>query len=169
MKDKPKAPPVDLSRLIGAVQIESVRVVEAHLRTAVRSPLEAGPIEGKIGRRAKVKRMPENGAFVVRVDFAFGAHPAGDSSSSNGQAVIAVDVSFELAYVIPADLKVTKAELNEFATLNGIFNAWPYFREFVHAALARMGLPPITIPVYRLKPSVKTDAKTTSKKDTSVN
>jgi hypothetical protein len=87
-----------------------------------------------------------------------------------------VNVSFELTYSIPESMHVTDEELSAFARVNGVFNAWPYFREFVHASVARMGLPSVIVPIYRLsgqrpaakraiaaRPSVKVE-KASSKK-----
>lgn len=37
-----------------------------------------------------------------------------------------------------------------FANINAVFNAWPFFRELVHSMLGRMGLQPISLPVYRI-------------------
>lgn len=44
------------------------------------------------------------------------------------------------------------AFFSAFANINAVFNAWPFFREFVHSTLGRMGLQPISLPVYRIAP-----------------
>ena len=41
------------------------------------------------------------------------------------------------------------AFLKAFAEVNGVYNAWPYFRELLQSTAARMGLPPVVVPVYR--------------------
>jgi hypothetical protein len=68
-------------------------------------------------------------------------------------------VSFDATYRIPATVSAPEDVLNEFAEINGIFNAWPDFREFVHAALARMGLPTFILPVYRLTAPKRSESK----------
>ena len=52
-------------------------------------------------------------------------------------------------------------ELNEFGQVNAVFNAWPYWRELVQSSLARMSMPILTVPVYRVLPSdpVKDDGE----------
>lgn len=45
-----------------------------------------------------------------------------------------------------------------FANINAVFNAWPFFRELVHSTLGRMGLQPISLPVYRIAPPASTNA-----------
>lgn len=150
----------DISRLISVVQIENVRVVEASIRTSIRSVPEAGTIEAKIGRNAHVVQPPKDGLFIVRTEFAFGVHPADDAEAkSDATASVAINVSFELTYRIPENMSTSDEELTEFARVNGIFNAWPYWREFVHASLARMGLPPLILPVYRLSRASDDDVR----------
>jgi preprotein translocase subunit SecB len=41
-----------------------------------------------------------------------------------------------------------------FAELNGTYNAWPYWREFVQNITNRMQLPTLTIPVFRIQSSI---------------
>jgi preprotein translocase subunit SecB len=31
--------------------------------------------------------------------------------------------------------------------MNGIYNIWPYWREYVQTTTSRLGLPPLTLPV----------------------
>jgi len=45
---------------------------------------------------------------------------------------------------------MTDIQALAFARTNGIYNAWPYWREFVQNMIARMNLPPLVIPVFRL-------------------
>ena len=156
----------DLGELIRLIEIENIRVVEANLRTSIRLSDEPEGLEADVRRNARVVQLPDQGVFVIRVDFAFTAHRMGGEeeqaekkSRADDAAAIVVAVSFEATYRIPATASAPENVLNEFAELNGIFNAWPYFREFVHAALARMGLPPFILPVYRLA-APKSEAKT---------
>lgn len=66
-------------------------------------------------------------------------------------ARIAVD--YELSYVLtvpPPPEDVREMYFRCFSEVNGTYNAWPYLREAVQDISARMGLPPITLPVYRV-------------------
>ena len=48
---------------------------------------------------------------------------------------------------------IVSQELGQmFASRNGIFNAWPFFREFVQSTVARMGMPPLMIPLFKRPP-----------------
>lgn len=54
---------------------------------------------------------------------------------------------FELVYqyIHEGDLSQENAEL--FGKVNGIYNVWPYWREFVQSMTARLSLPPLTMPL----------------------
>ncbi len=63
---------------------------------------------------------------------------------------ISIEADFELIYEI-SNLAGLKAEnFEQFGRLNGVYNAWPYWREFVHDAFARMNLPPLILPSYHI-------------------
>lgn len=64
-----------------------------------------------------------------------------------------------LSFVFAVDYRCSKGEppqqdeVSAFAQ-NAVFHAWPYWRESVHAACARMRLPTVTVPMFR-RPSGK--------------
>ena len=62
---------------------------------------------------------------------------------------MSIECSFLLTYSAPSVGDLTPGNLEAFAQINGIFNAWPYWREFVQNMAARMGLPQLVIPVFR--------------------
>ena len=65
--------------------------------------------------------------------------------------------TFELSYEIPDDESFSSEELEAFGEMNAVFNAWPYWRELVQASLARMSMPPLTVPVFRVAPADTAD------------
>jgi preprotein translocase subunit SecB len=70
-----------------------------------------------------------------------------------------LSVTVRLLYEFPAELP-SKEEIEGFARLNGTFNAWPYLREIVQSTTTRMGIPPLILPLYRIKaPVPKTSEK----------
>jgi hypothetical protein len=71
-------------------------------------------------------------------------------SESDQKEHATMKVQFELSYRLPSDFAASRSELNAFAKVNGVFNAWPYFREFVQSTSQKMDLPVILLPVYRV-------------------
>ena len=89
----------------------------------------------------------KNDFVLVFPSFSMTARPAGASKD-----VVAVNVSatFLLAYHAENREHLSEAHFHRFGEINGVYNAWPYWREFVQNTIVRMGLPPLVIPVYRI-------------------
>lgn len=62
---------------------------------------------------------------------------------------ISCDVSLRYSFGdLPAELE--GEPLRHFSELNGLVNAFPYFRELVQSATSRMGLPPLILPLLKM-------------------
>jgi len=61
-----------------------------------------------------------------------------------------------------ADFK--KDDLDMFANVNGVFNCWPYWREFVQNITTRMGLPSLIVPLLKIPKKPSPSKKTKGKK-----
>jgi preprotein translocase subunit SecB len=61
-----------------------------------------------------------------------------------------IDASFLLVYNAKNISEMPDEYFDSFGKTNGIYNAWPYWREFVQNATTRMGLPSLTMPVFRI-------------------
>lgn len=57
-----------------------------------------------------------------------------------------------------ADLEGLRPAIEEFGRYNLGYHVWPYWREFVQSTCARMGIPPIPVPMYRLPSHSAADA-----------
>lgn len=63
---------------------------------------------------------------------------------------------FRLLYEVNPEVEPSNAELDQFAHWNAMFNAWPYWREYVASTINRAHLPQFTVPVMQV-PMPKTD------------
>lgn len=144
--------PSDLTALIAAVQLNSVRLVETSAKTSIHTPKEVGEItECRVETSTQVKdALQGQSSFTViaRIHFKLAG------SKFVAEPAVSVRASFELEYQLPKDFVAQQKELKAFAEINGIFNAWPYWREYIQNVFSRMSLPPITLPIYRLKNKV---------------
>jgi len=62
-----------------------------------------------------------------------------------------IAASFRLDYRVPDAGVFTDEQLSAFGQVNGVYNAWPFWREYVYSTMARLGLPPMTLPVFRVE------------------
>lgn len=136
----------DLARLIAKIEIEEVALLGASVKRSIRS---ADETEARIqlNKRASLLERSDDGRFYVQAEIEFSIEASGSE-----QPAVSIHTAFELTYRHPSDLEVTSQVLQEFAEINGVFNVWPYWREFIQSTMARMNLPVITIPVFRLAP-----------------
>ena len=66
------------------------------------------------------------------------------------EPVISITASFLAEYQLAEGFSPTAAEQKAFMEANAVFNCWPYWREFVKSTTARMNLPPLTLPFFRV-------------------
>ena len=136
-----------LKRLIAEVEIEGVRLVEANAETKVRSPADTGAVDLLVNQTAGISERQKNGTFFVVATI----RARLVSEEAKEEPLVSVETSFELQYRLPEGLRVAPQTLITFAVTNGIYNAWPYWREFVQSMFARMGLPPVVLPLLRAR------------------
>lgn len=151
----------EIASLISSVELSDIRLVESSVKTEIRSPKDAGDVDITFGASAKVPNSPAGGMFYVLATVEMNITPKQTKNS-----VVSIRASYELKYHLPEKLKANSKDLNQFAQVNGIFNAWPFFREFIQSSFERMHLPPMTLPVYRLRnpPFVSSSALAVTKK-----
>ncbi len=138
------------------VQLKDVRMVSS------KCDQNPGATSGKktydIDHSTEVQVDRKSGYVVVIAKFHFEAFIERKTS----QPVILIDASFLLSYRIKNFEGLTQKGFERFANLNGVYNAWPYWREFVQNTIVRMGLPSLSIHVFRIVEPL--DKKTISRK-----
>ena len=105
------------------------------------SPDESGSVAGEIGTR--VEHSLADSALRSTVNIVIEV-PCPDPE--RGQR-IRISAAIELSYNLSGDAPPNAKEAECFAKINGVYNAWPYWREFVQHCTTRMGLPPLTLPL----------------------
>jgi hypothetical protein len=137
------------SRLIAVVQLQNVRLVESLVSTAIRAEEIAQGMSPQVHTTATATAEPGSGRLFVHATV--DARVLGEIA----KRVVRVKARFELEYSIPEELHPDRRELRAFADVNGTYNAWPYFREYVQEAFQRMQLPALVLPVFRLSRAEK--------------
>lgn len=131
------------------VQIESVKLTDMKMKT--RPVAFDSPLELRAGNwfrcRHELRRANPDRVFVY-VELKFEASAANKRDVESG-ALLELGATFLAAYRLPAAAGYPHDALQHFADLNGPYNVWPYWREFVHTSTARAGLPGVIVPVFR--------------------
>lgn len=145
----------DLSRL----RLSRAKVVSAAIDKAPKSHISIS-----FNFKSKQLSAPAN---ILRLEIAF--RMTGTEEKEMGEAVakgtsqedkkphyvVLVECAFEVDYDLHEGFQLTPEHVKAFKDGNAIFNAWPYFREYLQNNLLRMGLPPLIAPFLRLQPKPK--------------
>lgn len=131
--------------LIAVVHLMNVRLVNCSAKAGIRLADVTDEMGPEFSHSAKAVQGSEPGVFYVLSGLRVRV-----VSESSEVSHAELNVQFELEYRVPSDFKPTRSEISAFARVNGVFNAWPYFREFVQSTSQKMDLPVIILPVYRV-------------------
>jgi len=132
-------------KVSGKVELIEVVLVSATLSRADRPDAETS-FAVDLARSTSFKLETVN---ELRVDSTL-RFSAKDLKRKVQANVVEVVATFALTYRLSDTSELSDEHYRAFAELNGTFNAWPYFREFLQTATTRMGFPPFTLPVLRV-------------------
>lgn len=129
------------------VSIRQVLLVETH---AIRKPrIETLPKNVTINAHVDARALRDSNALEVLARFSL----RGLAKGGDDNVVLRIEAAFVLIYEVPSFDGLQPPNIKAFGEMNGIYNAWPYWREYVQSVTVRMGLPPFTVPVFRLSAS----------------
>lgn len=163
-------PPIlrtELAEVIASVELRDVRLMSGSVQTRIRDASTVPDPQLKMRHGTKVIARKENGflvAAMMRTEIVAGSS---NKDATEAPPAVSMMVTFALEYWLPGASGFSDDVLGEFARVNGAFNAWPYWREYIQTTAARMNLPPILLPVFRVKhspPQEKAPTKTATPK-----
>ncbi len=167
LKREKKKPGISPGLLVsGRVQIRDVRLIDC--KCTQKPVAMTGKKSYSVATSTDVQLDKDNRFIVVIAKF----HLEASAGKKTSKPVLTIDASFVLTYQIDSFAGLTQRGFEQFANLNGIYNAWPYWREFVQNVIGRMGLPPLTMPVFRIvqgPPNAETGKKTNKGKAKEIN
>lgn len=158
------------ARLGGRAELLDVRLMSGEVHTVALVTTDT-PLSVTLGVDPSAELDDAGDALVVTVGFEISIAREPEPSGEEGHDGAKVDQRGAVGTVDPAqsppvvatlactyaalyDLGEHRAyeedEIDAFARTTGIFALWPYARAWAQDTTARMGLPPLTLPVYRL-------------------
>jgi hypothetical protein len=161
-----RKPNPNVLELLRSVQLVSVRAVSSgtsFLGTKEGDTLEQMKVTRKSGG-LKSPDAPEIVRAMVGVECTVLARVGEDREVAKLSCDMALDYKVRNTELFE---RLNEDDCNQFAELNGVYNAWPYLREFCQSASLRMGLPiPIMLPTLSpADPSAPTEEKRASATD----
>jgi hypothetical protein len=129
-----------VSRVARGIDLLDIRVIKVE---ATCSPAPEGALEPQITFDCKGALVAAAQLNVV-CDYSFKVTTGGVEAAS-------ANVMYLLTYEIAGDTP-TERDIEAFAQVNGVYHSWPFLRQFLFDLTAKMGLPPLTLPVFRVFP-----------------
>ncbi len=129
------------------VQIQNVLIIESHAKRGEDEAFAGVGFNHKI-TGVEFSKEEETGEMGVQITIVLAATKDGKVQRDPALLLMA---KLMLNYKISSFEGLTDENLRAFANTNGVFNAWPYWREFVQNMTVRMGLPPVVAPVFRIR------------------
>ena len=141
------------------VEIRHVRLIKCECH---QTPLALkGNLQLQLSHDVHVEVNRARKQILVFPTFRASARP---EAPKGNECAFRVEAQFLLAYTAENLTGLKRPNYKEFGLLNGVYNAWPYWREFLQSTFTRMGLPSFTIPVFRIAPTAKGPGKKTAAK-----
>jgi hypothetical protein len=141
-----------VSAVAPKVEIRSIQLVQSNCTVDD----VTGPTEGETESKHRVTfDYTPDGLLAVRVQFTLNGKPVG-----GGKNFLSILATFRLLYESTepeeSDLRTfPKDQMDAFIHTNAVHNAWPYWREFAQNLTVRAGLPPLTLPLLKLRKAPK--------------
>lgn len=155
-----QSPPKEIDLAIAVskqIEIDSIRMLSGSFSQNPKSFTGQAPvIEIEVSTRSTMD--PAQKKILVLAIFGFTGRFTDDKDDTPG---LKVSAEFQLYYSLNSEEGFGPSHYDAFARVNGVYNAWPYWREFVQSAIGRMGLPPLAIPVFR--PTARAEQATQNK------
>ncbi len=138
---RPKVSPKEYREFIKGVELRGIIVKASQARRLADIVDLSRRVDLNTNERAEF-RMTDGNTCVVQHHYEL-------SMIYNGEKdrLLEVQCTFELGLRVASPM--TKDYFDIFARVNLPVNTWPYFREFVHSTISRMGLPPVVLPLVK--------------------
>ncbi len=92
-----------------------------------------------------------SGLLQIRIDFRFQGTVEVMDKLVRIEPVVEILCAYEVDYRLHEGFELSSGQARAFASGNAVFNAWPYFREFLQTSLQRMGFPALVAPFLRIQ------------------
>jgi len=112
-----------------------------------------------VDRTVSVEANKDQNMIIVFPNFELKGY-SDKKMAKQDEPFLKIRAMFALVYKAKDLSNLSEKAFDSFGQANGVYNAWPYWREFVQNVTTRMGLPPLTIPVFRIVAQPPKEAST---------
>lgn len=131
--------------LILCAELQSVRLTKCKMDT--NTPKSSDDSEN-IAMAVSTMASGQHAGEKIECSFSFTLNATHESADAKP---LEISLTLEATYKVPPELTFSNKQIDDFASTNGMLNVWPYWREFVQSITSRAGLPPLTLPLFRIR------------------
>ncbi len=154
--------PFDLAAAMSErVQIQNVLLIESFSKRGDDEQFTAGGFS--LVHTQKVQEAVRSGDNAIVMKIQLDLISTRDGKPEPDPTLMIHGV-FTLVYTLDDFEGIEDRNIAAFASTNGVYNVWPYWREFVQSTTVRMGIPPVVAPVFRLNFPSRNSAQTADSK-----
>lgn len=121
------------------VQMDGIRLMGSRIESHIEK-LEPMPVHFSF--RSTTRQDLEEKKIVVRAHF-----DVCSEAEAGREKLLHIEATFCAVYNVDSTEGFEQENLDAFGRMNGIYNLWPYWREYVQSTTVRLGLPPLTLQV----------------------
>jgi hypothetical protein len=129
--------------LVPRARVEGIRLARSMIRSATNQV--AGPKQVEYSFNATTNVVRDAKSIEVHAFLIACAKNTADSDSMG--ELLRIEAEFILNYVVEPYDEITDEQADAFGKMTGIYNVWPYWREYVQSTTVRLGLPPLVLPL----------------------
>lgn len=130
------------------VELESISLAEATLHTSF-DPL-ASPESVQLSQRYRTHyELPDARPDHVYVSVELKLEAAEPHNEVPARELLQLEATYLAIYRLTGAATYPSDALEHFASLNGPYNVWPYWRELIQTVTGRVGLGGLVLPVFR--------------------
>lgn len=137
----------------GRSEIEDVRLLKAQVEAPEFADPDK-PLQFQFTSTPSAHYEDGADAFVISVEYELSVSQDGSSDAEDADEVIVASINFTFAalYSKPIEDSFADEALEAFAKTTGSFAVYPYAREYVQDVTGRLGLPPLTLGLFKIDP-----------------
>lgn len=156
-----------ISKIAHCIELEDIYLLKSECNLFDESFLNKNNEKINIHQsfQGNIKDLVPGKKVKVLVEFKLKTEDFQNSSEKDKNIIFLINASFVLLYSFNQKADFKKGDLGMFANVNGVFNCWPYWREFVQNITTRMGLPSLIVPLLKIPKNPPPSKKTKGKKE----
>lgn len=146
------------ARVAGGVELLDVRMVKSSAEH-LGFPVSGSPLSYDLDIQPTAHFDSDSQGLVVSTEFALEMDQETGEEGSGRRQIANVSFTLVALFETPEGATYEPEELESFGATTGIFCLYPYAREYVQDVTGRLGLPPLTLGVYRVPAPDDTDSE----------